>query len=1177
MSAVAPNRANRRVRVVLSSIALLSFMSGRNAAAVALSQLGVAAFFAGGTVQSVVGNSAVWCVLAAAVLSAFVRAIDIESWALFIPGGFLARLQHAFGPRVVRLGAAAGLVERLFLAALAAVLVGHYAAGVVATAIAGWRPTGQLKPEDLATLVAVMLIGAVWIRARNGFNLGLGATARGVWIGVGILALTTGWGLFTVIRSMVPLSSLLSLPSPVTTVGVPFVDVGLTWLFGLGLALPVLGGGEALAYAAHELPPPRVHGLRRTAIVTLAFALCVTALSTFLFALLIPVGEQTLWSSVPLAGIAQHVAAPPWIRNLVALGLIAAAVLMLAPAAHAALGHAEQILQRLAVAGTLPSALGTLHTRFGTPARAIDAAVAATLLIILVSGGRVHWLAGGYAVAIAVTVVLKVGVVLRLRRSRAVALPYRVPLNARVAGHELPLGLLLPGLACIGSAVAMLAIGDVPSIATAALLGALFLSFTILGRDSESTAVTDEQETFDVLPSAELSLAHVEARPGNVLVLVRNPYSQAHVTGALQAPGDRDIVVMTVRMLGTDVPEDASNDTPPTPAEQRLLSEVLTVAERHARHVRLLIVPANNVFDAIVATSVRLRSSEVHVGESSTLSADQQARLLGDAWERAAKPEPLDVRLVVWHRSGRSHTYHLGAHAPSLTPGDLDLIHRVWLLAVKAIGPHVHHHDVVRAALTQMEQQLNGPDPDAALGTIRALVKPADELATVLRSRDYARLRDMLRNRHAGEVAAILMELSIEDQVVVFRVLPRKDAADVFEYLSREAQETLLKAMAQEDVAALLNDMAPDDRTRFLEELPAAVTRQLLALLTPAERAVALTLLGYPEKSVGRRMTPHYVATREHWSVREVLDYVRNHGEDSETLNVIYVVDEQGLLIDDIRIREFLLAPLDSRASDLMDRRFVALKATDDQDAAVAVFRQYDRSALPVTDSAGMLIGIVTIDDVLDVAEARATREIHRIGGSEALDEPYMDIGFGRMIQKRAGWLTALFLGEMLTATAMGSFELEISRAVVLALFVPLIISSGGNSGSQASTLVIRALALGEVGLHDWWRVMRREILAGLTLGAILGGIGFLRITVWSAFSDIYGPHWLLIAVTVAVSLVGVVLWGTLTGSLLPFLLRRLGFDPAASSAPFVATLVDVTGLVIYFSVAIVVLRGTLL
>ena len=250
-------------------------------------------------------------------------------------------------------------------------------------------------------------------------------------------------------------------------------------------------------------------------------------------------------------------------------------------------------------------------------------------------------------------------------------------------------------------------------------------------------------------------------------------------------------------------------------------------------------------------------------------------------------------------------------------------------------------------------------------------------------------------------------------------------------------------------------------------------------------------------------------------------------------------------MIDDVRMREFLLAPLDKRVANLMDRRFVALKATDHQEAAVHVFRQYDRSALPVTDTAGMLIGIVTIDDVLDVAEAAATRDIQRIGGSEALDEPYMRITFARMLQKRAGWLTALFIGEMLTATAMGAFEAEISRAVVLALFVPLIISSGGNSGSQASTLVIRALALEELRLTDWWRVMRREILSGLSLGAILGSIGFLRIALWSAFSGIYGTHWVLIAITVAVSLIGVVLWGTLIGSMLPFLLRRLGFDPA--------------------------------
>jgi magnesium transporter len=1174
---MAPNRANRRVRVVLSSTALLSLMSGRNAAAVALSQLGIAAFFVPGTVPAAFGNSAGWCVLAAAVLSALVRAVDIESWALFIPGGFLARLQQAFGPRVVRLGAAAGLVERLFLAALAAVLIGHYTAGITVTAIAGLRLTGHVRAEDLATFVAVVLIGAVWVRARTGLDIGVGMMARGVWIGAGVLVVTTIWSVLSLIRSVVPLSSLLSPPSVVVSVGLPAVDVGLTWLFGIALALPVLGGGEALTYAAHELPRPRVQALRRTAAVTLAFTFCVTVLSTFLLVLLIPAGDRSLWTSAPLAGLVQYLAAPSWLRGVIALGLIAAAVLMLAPAAHAALGHAEQVLQRLSLAGTLPRPLGTLHARFGTPAQAIDVATAAAILVILVSSGQVTWLARGYAMAVAVTVVLKVGVLIRLRRLRAEATPFRVPLNVSIAGHELSLGLLAPGLACAGSAMVMLATGDVPSIATTALLATLFLLLTLLGRDSESPAVAEDQETFDVLPAAELSLAHVEVRPGNVLVPVRNPHSLAHVAAALQAARDRDVVVLTIRLVGVDVPDDASTGTAPTPPEERLLSDVLSVAERLGRPVRLLIVPASNVFDAIVATTVQLRSSEVHVGESSTLSAEEQARLLGDAWERAVKPEPLDVRLVILHRSGRSDTYHLGAHAPSLAPGDLDLIHRVWLLAVKAIGPHVHHHDVVRAALTQMEQQLNGPDPDAALATIRALVRPAEELAAVLRARDYARLRDMLRNRHAGEVAALLTELSIEDQVVVFRVLPRKDAAAVFEYLTQEAQEALLKAMAQEDVAALLNNMAPDDRTRFLEELPAAVTRQLLALLTPAERAVALTLLGYPEKSVGRRMTPHYVAIREHWTVLDVLDYVRAHGQDSETLNVIYVVDEHGLLIDDIRIREFLLAPIDRRVSDLMDRRFVALKATDDQDAAVAVFRQYDRSALPVTDTAGMLIGIVTIDDVLDVAEARATREIHRIGGSEALDEPYMQIGFGQMIQKRAGWLTALFLGEMLTATAMGSFEQEISRAVVLALFVPLIISSGGNSGSQASTLVIRALALGEVGLHDWWRVMRREIMAGLALGGILGAIGFLRITLWSAFSNIYGPHWPLIAVTVALSLVGVVLWGTLTGSLLPFLLRRLGFDPAASSAPFVATLVDVTGLVIYFTVALVVLRGTLL
>src|SRR5205814_1635733 len=292
---------------------------------------------------------------------------------------------------------------------------------------------------------------------------------------------------------------------------------------------------------------------------------------------------------------------------------------------------------------------------------------------------------------------------------------------------------------------------------------------------------------------------------------------------------------------------------------------------------------------------------------------------------------------------------------------------------------------------------------------------------------------------------------------------------------------------------------------------------------------------------------------------------------------VIYVVDPQGCLIDDIRIREFLVVPLTKLVSELMDRRYVTLKATDTQQAAVEVFRREDRTALPVTDTAGVLIGIVTVDDALDVAEETATREFQLFGGSEALEQPYLQMSPLAMVRKRAGWLVVLFLGEMLTATAMGFFEKEIARAVVLALFVPLIISSGGNSGSQASTLVIRALALGELRLGDLWRVLRREVLSGFALGCILPVIGFLRISLWSAFSNLYGPHWLLVASTVALALVGVVLWGTLVGSMLPFVLRRLGFDPATSSAPFVATLVDVTGLVIYFTVGYGILRGTLL
>ena len=451
------------------------------------------------------------------------------------------------------------------------------------------------------------------------------------------------------------------------------------------------------------------------------------------------------------------------------------------------------------------------------------------------------------------------------------------------------------------------------------------------------------------------------------------------------------------------------------------------------------------------------------------------------------------------------------------------------------------------------------------------------EIAEVLRKRDLVALREMLKNWSPSAVVRLMTELAPDDQMIVLRMLPRELADDAFELLNLPEQERLLKAMGQEELSALLNNMAPDDRTLLLGELPAHMTRQLLMHLSPEERTVAVTLLGYPERSIGRLMTPDYIAVEPTWSIEHTLTHIREHGRDSEILTMVYVVDGQGHLIDDIHIRSLLLAPPTQTVSNLMDNQFISLKATDDEETAVAVFERERRTALPVTDSSGVLIGIVTIDDVLRVAEAAATEDIQKIGGTSALDEPYIKIALHRMIQKRAGWLVVLFVGEMFTATAMGFFEKEIEKAVVLALFIPLIISSGGNAGSQASTLVIRALAIGEIGLCDWWRVIRREILTSLALGSILGVIGFVRIALWSFVADLYGPHWFLVALTVGVSLIGVVMWGALTGSALPFLLRRLGFDPAVSSTPFVATLVDVTGLVIYFSIALVFLRGTLL
>ncbi len=442
-----------------------------------------------------------------------------------------------------------------------------------------------------------------------------------------------------------------------------------------------------------------------------------------------------------------------------------------------------------------------------------------------------------------------------------------------------------------------------------------------------------------------------------------------------------------------------------------------------------------------------------------------------------------------------------------------------------------------------------------------------EELERALDERRFSDVRSMISDSEPADVAESIGFLDAEKRTVVYRVLSRELATEVFEHLGPDAQEELIKGLGREQVAAILNDMAPDDRTSLLEELPAAVTKQVLAMLSPEERRVANQLLGYPEDSVGRMMTPDYIAIRSGWTVQQALDHLRRNGEDSETLSVLPVMDDRGALIDDLRVRQLLLAEPDSKVEQLLDGNFIALKATDDQESAVQVFKEYDRVAFPVTDSAGTLLGIVTVDDVLDVAEQEATEDIQKIGGSAALERPFMQVGFGDMLRKRAGWLVLLFLAQLLSLNVIALFDEKLVQLPVLMLFVPLIISSGGNSGSQAATLVVRAMALEEVTPGDWWRVLRREVAFGLTVGVILAVIGFVRISLGSFSSD-----WFRLALAVSVSVTCVALWGVILGSMLPFIMRAFGVDPASSSTPFVATLVDVTGLLLYFTVAVAII-----
>lgn len=439
-------------------------------------------------------------------------------------------------------------------------------------------------------------------------------------------------------------------------------------------------------------------------------------------------------------------------------------------------------------------------------------------------------------------------------------------------------------------------------------------------------------------------------------------------------------------------------------------------------------------------------------------------------------------------------------------------------------------------------------------------------------------MENFVTQQHPADIAEQLSALDKKERNLSFLKLSGEQKADIFPFLDLGIQQEIIKNLGNKETKELINKLAPDDRTLIFTDFPDNIIKQIINLLDDEHRAEALNLLGYENNSIARLMTPNYIQAKPEWTVKHVMQHIKKFGKKAETLNFIYIVDNQNKLIDDLRIGQLLMVDDNTLISDLMDRNFVSITTTQTVEDGLLIFDKYEREALPIVTENGTLVGIVTFDDLLSKIEQRDTEDMQKFGGMEELDVSYTQTKLLDLVKKRAGWLIILFIGEMLTASAMGHFDDEISRAVVLALFVPLIISSGGNSGSQAASLIIRAMALKELTLKDWFYVMRKEILSGLMLGVILGTIGFIRIFIWqkTGIYD-YGQYWFWVAMSVSFSLVVIVMWGTLSGSLIPFVLRRIGLDPATASAPFVATLVDVTGLIIYFTISAIFLAGKLL
>lgn len=458
---------------------------------------------------------------------------------------------------------------------------------------------------------------------------------------------------------------------------------------------------------------------------------------------------------------------------------------------------------------------------------------------------------------------------------------------------------------------------------------------------------------------------------------------------------------------------------------------------------------------------------------------------------------------------------------------------------------------------------------------IAKLIKP--EIEELINQKNWREIKEIINDVPAVDVGELLEDLDNQTALLVFRLIEKKKASDVFSHLHPDTGVELLNQFTSLQVKEIIGGLPPDDRAAFLEELPGNLVQLIMNNLSPAELNEVKVLLGYPEYSIGRIMTPKYVKIKRDWSIERCMLHLRKWGKSAETINVIYVVDGIERLIDDITVNKLILADPDEIVSSLMDDSFVALNVMDDQEAAVKALTKYDRVALPVVDSDGVLVGIVTADDVFDVAEEETTEDMQLMAGMAALDDYYSNTTIFEMVKKRIGWLVILFVGQLFTTSALSAYQDIISKAVFLSLFIPMIISSGGNTGSQAATLIIRALSTDDLKREDWALVLRREILSGLLLGSLVAFFGFF-ILLFYAFLN--GQEFNLVlwlsSAAISLSLLSVIIFGNILGAMLPFLLTKMGFDPAVTSAPFVSTLSDVTGILIYFTIAIAILKGTI-